>query len=553
MAYAAVTSLMETLSLNFLQSQPPFPLEDLAAQIRDDSNENLGFLQQIVEVELDEASSKQSEKQQQTQMAYAAVTSLMGTIDLHFLQSQPRLPLEDLEALIKDANENLGLLQDILKESEIGNGELAEGSSQNEIISDVWSTNNAWDSVLLTSRLKEVADVKQKMVSLHEKATDVFNEAEKQQTVSLIGRIRRRGLLLAKGWYEDKRFHKSHSLHSTHPYYYWYGDVEHLKLLRVVDMSGRFSEGDKALNVLGNLVHLRYLALSTYKTFEIKLFEHRNMQSFIVSGDGVTLDSSEAYKIWKMPHLRNFCIGVIISLQTQYAVYRNLENISWLDSKLCTKDLFTMIPNLKELGIDCGYYENNLDCFYNLEHLKQLEKLSIRRWMCDKLIQGSIPWATNFLPNLKKLYILESNMPWSGLNLISMLPNLEVLKLIDACQGLKWEPSDGGFRKLKRLVIKITSLQYWNAVGDHFPMLECLEISDSYLLEEIPHGFADINTLALIQLKKCRDSLLASAKRIQDEQHKFGNDALLVRSKNIRKKLVIGSLMDAAIALQDQS
>ncbi|XP_031091433.1 putative late blight resistance protein homolog R1A-10 [Ipomoea triloba] len=331
-----------------------------------------------------------------------------------------------------------------------------------------------------------------------------------------------------------KQFKKSHSLHlgscrsGT--------EVElfsHMKLLRVVDIEGEIFNGNMALNVLGNLVHLRYLALSTYKTFEVKLFEHWNMQSFDVRGDGATLDSSESFRIWKMPLLRDFCIGQTFSLETPLVIYKNLENISWLDYKLCKKDLFTMIPNLKKLGVDGGYYEINVDCFYNFENLKQLEKLSIRR--CQKLIQGSIPLTTNFLPNIKKLNLLESNLWWSSLSLISMLPNLEVLKLINACVGIKWEPSDGGFHRLKRLVIKITSLQYWNAVGDHFPVLECLELSNCYWLEEIPRGFADITTLAMIQLSKCRDSLVASAKWIQEEQNNYGNDALLIRSENIMR------------------
>ncbi|XP_019154393.1 PREDICTED: probable disease resistance protein RF9 [Ipomoea nil] len=235
-----------------------------------------------------------------------------------------------------------------------------------------------------------------------------------------------------------------------------------------------------------------------------------------------------------MPQLRNFCIsGSICSLETPSVVYRNLENISWLDSKLCTKDLFTMIPNLKTLGVDGGYSVYRKDWFYNFVHLEQLEKLSIRRWEGVNLVMCSIPWAT-CLPNLKKLSLLKSNLRWSELSAISMLPNLEVLKLIDACRGPKWETtSDVGFHRLKRLVIKKTNLQRWNVVGDHFPMLECLEISECYWLKEIPRGFADITTLALIQLSECWDSLVASAKWIQEEQNNnYGNDALLVRSEN---------------------
>ncbi|XP_019154438.1 PREDICTED: putative late blight resistance protein homolog R1A-10 isoform X2 [Ipomoea nil] len=97
-------------------------------------------------------------------------------------------------------------------------------------------------------------------------------------------------------------FHKSHSLHSSAVHF---RDMKHLfshfKLLRVLDIEIVFGEGhDNALNVLANLVHLRYLALSTSEdafTFDVKLFEHWNMQSFIVRSCAGILDCSQASQI----------------------------------------------------------------------------------------------------------------------------------------------------------------------------------------------------------------------------------------------------------------
>ncbi|XP_019154269.1 PREDICTED: uncharacterized protein LOC109150737 [Ipomoea nil] len=141
MAYAAVTSLMETLSLNFLQSQPPFPLEDLAEQIRDDGNENLSLLQQILEdmamedVELDEASSK-------------------GWMKLHGIFNNRSVKHSDYtkkKKLIKSG-----------KQQQL----LAECSSQNERI---------------TNRLREVGEVKQKIVSLHQNLGLLQQSLEKME------------------------------------------------------------------------------------------------------------------------------------------------------------------------------------------------------------------------------------------------------------------------------------------------------------------------------------------------------------------------------------
>nr|GLL39872.1 putative late blight resistance protein homolog R1A-4 [Ipomoea trifida] len=268
-----------------------------------------------------------------------------------------------------------------------------------------------------------------------------------------------------------------------------------------------------------------------------ELFEHCNMQSFILRGAADTFDFFVASGIWKMPLLRNFCIQGIGSLGTSSIVHRNLESISWLDSMLCTKDLFTRIPNLKKLGIYGGYDKNNLDCFYNFVHLRQLEELSIRSWWnLNHIPCSGIQWATSFLPKLKKLKFFDTKLQWSDMRLFGMLPNLQVLKLINsiASEDKMWEPSEEGFRQLKKLVIEDVFFERWNAVGDNFSVLECLELRNCYSLQEIPSGFANITTLVLIQLKSCLDSDLASAKLIQEEQYNNYGNAVLVCSENIR-------------------
>ncbi|XP_031091125.1 putative late blight resistance protein homolog R1A-10 [Ipomoea triloba] len=344
-----------------------------------------------------------------------------------------------------------------------------------------------------------------------------------------------------------KCFHKSHSLHSLYPYYSVSVEhhlFSHFKLLRVVDIVCVSYQGYGVLYALANLIHLRYLALRRYSTnasteyFDLEFFEHWNMQCFIVCGADATFHSFEVSGIWKMPLLRNICIGHIVSLGTLSVVHRNLESISWLDPTLCTKDLFTRVPSLKKLEIYNGYNRNNLDCFYNFVHLRQLEELSIKNWLDLCIPCFGIPWATDFLPNLKKLKFFWTNLKLSDMRLIGMLPNLEILKLIDARKDRMWEPFEEGFRQLKRLVIEDTFLECWNAVGDNFPVLECLELRDCRSLQKIPSGFADITTLVLIQLKCCRDSVLASAKLIQEEQYNNYGNALLVPSENIRTKRV---------------
>ncbi|XP_031091191.1 putative late blight resistance protein homolog R1A-4 [Ipomoea triloba] len=413
---------------------------------------------------------------------------------------------------------------------------------------------------------KQSYNGKMKTVRIHDLLRDLcLREARHENLLNVIGdeklpfykkKISCRWIRAASGFDLlplTKCFHKSHSLHYPYGVYSYNSEsverlFSHFKLLRVVDIEWMCSYGFRVLNALANLIHLRYLALRNLRNlvlngteyFDLELFEYWNIQSFIICGDDVTLDFSKASGICKMPLLRNICIERIVSLGTLPVVHRNLESISWLHPKLCTKDLFTRIPNLKKLGIDGGVDENNLDCFYNFVHLGQLEKLSIRKWhSLNRIPCSGISWATSFLPNLKKLKFMDTNLPWNAMWLIGMLPNLEVLKLICAIalDDRMWEPSKEGFRQLKRLVIEDTILERWNAVGDNFPVLECLELRHCLSLQEIPSGFADITTLALIQLSWCLDSVLASAKLIQEEQYNYGN-ALLVRSENIMTKRV---------------
>ncbi|XP_019164477.1 PREDICTED: putative late blight resistance protein homolog R1A-10 [Ipomoea nil] len=339
---------------------------------------------------------------------------------------------------------------------------------------------------------------------------------------------------------------KLHSLHSVDHIDHNINVLCHFKLLRVVDMKLRFWNSEDNVLYMENLFHLRYFALSLNRTIgplELKLREHWNMQSYIVRGCSVILDSSEASRIWKMPLLRNFYVDLNpFTLEASEVVHRNIESISWLRPKCCTEDLFTRIPNLKKLGIKTKMWHGNenSDGFCNLVHLGQLEKLSISEWVV-KLPYSGILWATSFLPNLRKLKFIFTKFPWSDVRLIGMLPNLEVLKLIDACEGKEWEPCEGGFRQLKKLVIGSWILEDWIAVGDHFPVLQHLELTGCSSLREIPIAFADITTLELIKLNRCLHSILASAKRIQDEQQSYGNEALLVQSRNIFSKSNISS------------
>ncbi|PHT52387.1 hypothetical protein CQW23_06849 [Capsicum baccatum] len=177
--------------------------------------------------------------------------------------------------------------------------------------------------------------------------------------------------------------------------------------------------------------------------------------------------------------------------------FSNLQTISYLSLDCCTKEVIMRIQNVKELGIN-GYGIPSNGLLNNLVHLQQLETLSFI--LCFNLLP-----AKAFPATLKKLKLERTFLHWSYLDIITELPNLEVL-LIEDC-----------------------FLKYWKATNDSFPVLELLMIRSCRNLKEIPIEFADIHTLQLIELRECLPKLAESAALIQKEQAELGNNPVDVR------------------------
>ncbi|PHT35299.1 hypothetical protein CQW23_27099 [Capsicum baccatum] len=204
----------------------------------------------------------------------------------------------------------------------------------------------------------------------------------------------------------------------------------------------------------------------------------------------------------------------------------NIQTISYLSPRCCTKEVILRIQNVKKLGIngDDGDYECSELCS-TLVHLQQLETLSLKSFS-----NWTVPNANDFPASLKKLKLEETNLRWSYLDIIAKLPNLEVLKLMSrACRGKEWDPIVRGFNQLKLLIIENNYLDYWKATNDNFPVLEHLIISDCFFLKEIPIEFAEIHSLQLIELRGCLPELGESAARIQKENKDLGNEPVDVR------------------------
>ncbi|KAI3459068.1 hypothetical protein Pfo_015731 [Paulownia fortunei] len=286
------------------------------------------------------------------------------------------------------------------------------------------------------------------------------------------------------------------------------------------------------------LFHLRYLAFNYPLEIPAAISNLQNLQTLFihprryseprVNEPGMVYLSSE---IWKMPQLRLlvcYSFGPLPDPEGATFALENLQTLSVANFK-CTERILKMIPNLKQLGI---FYtkerygrDNHL---YNLVYLPQLENLKVEI-NPTYLFQPKLPV---FPTTLKKLTLRGWKLPWKDMMIIGSLPNLQVLKLkysLGKDEEANWETSDGGFPQLKFLLIDRTNIRHWITESSHFPSLMCLLLHDCWRLREIPDGIGEIPTLELIEVKGKNKSLMDSAKRIQEEQQSFGNDALQVR------------------------
>ncbi|KAM3383422.1 hypothetical protein P3S68_008997 [Capsicum galapagoense] len=166
--------------------------------------------------------------------------------------------------------------------------------------------------------------------------------------------------------------------------------------------------------------------------------------------------------------------------------FSNIQTISYLSQRCCTKEVIMGIQNVKELGISGGDEIDSNGPLNNLVHLQQLETLSFI--FCFKILSAS---AKAFPETLKKLKLERTLISWSYLDIIAELPNLKVLKLMaHACLGDEWHPNVQGFTRLKLLLIEDNFLKLWKATDENFLVLEHLVLKKCHNLKEIPIEFA---------------------------------------------------------------
>ncbi|KAL0440969.1 UNVERIFIED_CONTAM: putative late blight resistance proteinR1B-16 [Sesamum radiatum] len=233
------------------------------------------------------------------------------------------------------------------------------------------------------------------------------------------------------------------------------------------------------------------------------------------------LDSTSLLDVWELPKLRDFSVyNGRLPNPMEGGDSTILADLSTLEVGYfyCSEEVVKRIPNLKKL-----FVAHEFSCDYSFAQLNKLESFSIRYYNFGL---ENIAFPTS----LKKLRLSYCRFSWEKMTIIgSSLPNLEVLKLENTCDGAEWSPIEGEFLGLKVLFIENYDLEQWAAEDIHFPNLHGLYLQNMWNLKEIPLSIGDINTLHSIHLiGHYSESLMNSALEIVEDQKEKGNESLQV-------------------------
>ncbi|XP_073144063.1 putative late blight resistance protein homolog R1A-10 [Henckelia pumila] len=319
-------------------------------------------------------------------------------------------------------------------------------------------------------------------------------------------------------------------------------------LLRVVDGLKIKTRGfpDEILN----LVNLRYLAF-TYNyskkcCIPAAISNLKNLETIIIIKKDKRASRDWIYflimpsEVWEMPRLRHLVAHNMVfmsvpgyeELGERYCVLNNMKtlHVTYLQF---TPEVIESLPNLKKLRVYYPWPKPEVwpsFCIDNLVYLHQLDELNFEL--------SAIPFEPNisgFPPNLKKLTLKGSRIPWEKMSIVVSLPNLQVLKLMkDSFMGREWEMTEE-FSGLKHLEMGSLDLEDWIVEStDHFPCLERLIIRWCDKLKEVPESIGDITTLERLKIKKCNLDVEESARKLQELQRSLGNDDLKVYVVSVR-------------------
>lgn len=306
-------------------------------------------------------------------------------------------------------------------------------------------------------------------------------------------------------------------------------NIKHFKLLKVLDLR-RFISNCFPPEI-EMLVQLRYLALvgpitSVPSRTTAKLSK---LETFILKGTRgeITLP----YNLLNTTELRHLQVNNRVAFcrpeeEEEYLCQEscNLESFCTLrlsdfyySGQEISHNIIKKIKNIKKLK--CSFFgswhsKEGYQIPAELSNLTQLESLKLHSI-------GKVRYQlelNNFPSNLRKVTLSNFYLPWERLSVFAELQNLEILKLLSkACEGETWDMGEEVFSNLQFLKLENLDIVHWNAYSENFPRLRQLVLNRCKKLEGIPMGMEEIDTIKVIEVNWCKESVATSAEALKED------------------------------------
>nr|GMD21218.1 putative late blight resistance protein homolog R1B-14 [Ipomoea batatas] len=296
------------------------------------------------------------------------------------------------------------------------------------------------------------------------------------------------------------------------------------RLLRVMDVESlKFKLFPRQLYELS---HLRYLAVSTeLKVLPVVFNKLWNLQTLVFKTSENSLEVKA--DMWSMSKLRHVHSNTSMVLPPPPKNAKNssgstdIQTLSTISPSSCTAEILEKTPNLQKLGIRGNLAElmeskGGVILFDNLQILDCLENLKLINNALQNSKLRRCPHSEKFPRRLRKMTLSNTTFEWKDLNILSLLEELEVLKLEEnAFRGEFCDASNIVFKQLRYLRIGRTNLVSWKVSKDSFQALKYLILRHCNVLESVPSVFGEVESLKVMELFCTNTRAANSARDIQ--------------------------------------
>ncbi|XP_031095544.1 disease resistance protein RPM1-like [Ipomoea triloba] len=293
---------------------------------------------------------------------------------------------------------------------------------------------------------------------------------------------------------------------------------QNMKLLRVLVLEWLPDDMEELPNEVGDLIHLRYLSLSSYLESPItrlpdSLGRLHNLQTLDLK---LTWIDSLPKCVSELKQLRHFFGSIESQVPDIVFTFSQLQTLSRILINTIQARELVNIPQLTKLNI---IFKEGEECWRaicdSVNKITNLQSLSIGSDGLQDFINFSPPLSlqklklskfgklVNFIttPNhcLRVIYINMCDVDEAFFNSLEKLPTLLDL-YIESYSGDELLCSEGSFPRLKKLKIWCKKLSKWEIGKGAMTCLESLSIHDCGSLEMLPEGLREVEHLKTLHL-----------------------------------------------------